>query len=72
VYVFALTKAGVGTNVIAVMIRNSGSTFGLDIPAVIALADSGVAGTVMYAVLQWDDLSRNGARTGVVHYHSPA
>jgi len=46
------------------------STSGLDTPVVIALVDSGVADTVVHAMLQADDLLQRGERTRV-DYHLP-
>jgi hypothetical protein len=49
--VIALTKAKVGNDMILKMISTTGSTFRLHTPDVIMLADSGVADTVIHAML---------------------
>jgi len=66
--IVALTKAGIGPEVIIKMINTTGSTFQLRTPDVIALADSGVVDTVIHAMLQADVSSEKGDRTRVVHY----
>jgi hypothetical protein len=66
--VVALTKAGIGPDVIIKMISTTGSTFQLRTPDVIALADSGVVDTVIHAMLQADESSEKGDRTRAVHF----
>jgi hypothetical protein len=69
--VIALTKAGVGDDVILKMISTSGSTFRLHTPDVILLADSGVADTVIHAMLQADGSSRKDEHAAVVRHYPP-
>lgn len=69
--VIALTKAGVGNNVILNMIKTTGSTFQLRTPDVIQLADSGVADTVIHAMLRADESSGKEKHTTVVGYFPP-
>jgi hypothetical protein len=65
--VVALSKAGIGPEVIIKMISTSGSTFQLHTPDVIALADSGVVDTVIHAMLSAEGPAGEGSRTRVVH-----
>jgi hypothetical protein len=69
--VIALTKAGLGNDVIVKMINTTGSTFRLRTPDVITLADSGVADTVIHAMLQADGSSRKEERRTAVGYYPP-
>lgn len=69
--VIALTKAGVGNNVILGMINSTGSTFRLYTPDVIELADSGVADTVIHAMLHADGSSRKEERRTAAGYYPP-
>ena len=63
--VIALTKAGIGNDLIVRMINTTGSTFRLRTPDVIALADSGVADTVIQAMLSADGSSKKEDRPAV-------
>jgi hypothetical protein len=67
--VIALTKAGIGNEVIIKMINTTGSTFRLHTPDVIELADSGVTDTVIHAMLQADGSSRREDRPAPVGYY---
>jgi hypothetical protein len=69
--VIALTKAGLGNDVIIKLISTTGSTFRLRTPDVITLADSGVADTVIHAMLQADGLSRREEQRMVNRYYPP-
>lgn len=69
--VITLTKAGVGNDVIMKMINTTGSTFQLHTPDVVALKQSGVADTVIHAMLQADAPPQNRERTSMVHYYPP-
>jgi hypothetical protein len=65
--VVALSRAGVGPEVIIKMINTTGSTFQLRTRDVIALADSGVVDTVIHAMLSADASTEPGSRRAVVH-----
>ena len=69
--VIALTKAGVGTNVILRMINSSGSVFRLHTPDVIALSDSGVADTVIHAMIQKGISSQKEEQAAAPGFYSP-
>jgi len=65
--VVALSRAGIGPDVIIKMINTTGSTFQLRTPDVVALADSGVVDTVIHAMLSADGSAEQGSRRAVVH-----
>ena len=69
--VIAMTKARVGANVILGMINRSGSVFSMNTQDVIALSDSGVADTVIHAMVQTGTSSSKKVLAAAPGFYSP-